>query len=340
MIGASKMALPQPVLDQDYVSVSALAGGFITLPEKFFVYPSEPEAKKTVPSLAFLITHPGFKEVKTQQKSPVRLMFDLGLRSRSQDYTLQQQKHLENREPFTLGPSIAVKLSEGGLSAATDIDIVLLSHVHYDHHGDPEDFKQATFVLGSGSLNILQRGLGGIASHQHFQPDILPDGRTIELPTASEGQSVNVALKTGNTLSLRWAPIGPFPFGMDLLSDGSIYIIDSPGHLPGHINLLCRIGPQNWVYLGGDACHDTRLLSGERAVATWEDDGGYTHCIHLDKPKAEETIRRIRQLTNSVSEGLQRTEIIMAHDLEWYTRHRASLFPAKLPFTSIEGINE
>jgi glyoxylase-like metal-dependent hydrolase (beta-lactamase superfamily II) len=294
-------SLPQLSARQTYVSISPLTGGFITLPERFFVSPSDPDAKQTVPSLVFLIAHPGIADSERGEIVPIHLMFDLGLRSQSKNYTLEQQKHLSNRQPVIPESSIADKLSKGEISAAMDIDFVLLSHIHYDHHGDSEDFKESTFLIGNGSLKVLQDGLQGAGSHQHFQPGILPDNRTIELPQPSEnGPQVELPLKNGTVIHSKWIAVGPFPFALDLFADGSTYVVDSPGHLPGPLNLLCRIGPRNWIYLGGDACHDIRLLTGEKEVGTWKDADGHTLCIHLDKESAEKTIRRIAQLKTDV----------------------------------------
>lgn len=324
-----EFTLPSPASNQAYISLSALTGGFITLPERFFVSPSDPDAKRTVPSLVFLITHPGIPSLQSEEIKPIRLLFDLGLRSKSENYTPQQQSHLKGRQPVILEARIAEKLLNGGISAA-DIDYVLLSHVHYDHHGDPEDFTESHFLVGNGSLNILQSGLPGAGSHQHFQAGILPDDRSIELPAASNSfSSVNIPLRNGESISSKWEPVGPFPFALDLFGDGSIYVVDSPGHLPGHLNLLCRTGPQNWIYLGGDACHDPRLLTGEKAVGTWNDAEGHTLCIHLDKEVAEETIMRIGNLKDIRSENV---EIVMAHDASWLEHHSHELFPANLQF--------
>jgi glyoxylase-like metal-dependent hydrolase (beta-lactamase superfamily II) len=328
---SSTTSLPPPSVRQAYVSISPLTGGFITLPERFFVFPSDPDAKQTVPSLVFLITHPGIADSERGEIIPIHLMFDLGLRSQSSNYTPEQQGHLSNRQPVILEPRIADKLSKGDICAATEVDFVLLSHVHYDHHGDPEDFKESTFLVGNGSLKILQDGLQGAGSHQHFQPGILPDNRTIELPQPSEnGPQVELPLKNGNVIHSKWATVGPFPFALDIFADGSTYVVDSPGHLPGHLNLLCRMGPRNWVYLGGDACHDIRLLTGEKEVGTWKDADGHTLCIHLDKESAEKTLRRIAQLKSDARAGQQHVEVIMAHDALWLESHRHELFPARL----------
>lgn len=94
-----------------------------------------------------------------------------------------------------------------------------------------------------------------------------------------------------------------------------MYIVDAPGHLPGHINLLARTedgdGGHKWVYLGGDACHDRRIFRKEREIGEWKDAHGHICCIHADRAKAEETIDRIRTLEN------QGVEVILAHDIEW-----------------------
>lgn len=67
------------------------------------------------------------------------------------------------------------------------------------------------------------------------------------------------------------------------------------------------------MYLGGDACHDRRLLTGEKEIGEWNDAHGQICCIHADKKAAQDTIARIRQLEN---DGV---EIIFAHDIEWET---------------------
>jgi len=60
-----------------------------------------------------------------------------------------------------------------------DIDVVILSHVHYDHHGDPEDFEQSLFLVGPGSKGVLKYGSAGQGSHQCFDPSLLPRDRTV-----------------------------------------------------------------------------------------------------------------------------------------------------------------
>ncbi|OCL10236.1 Metallo-hydrolase/oxidoreductase [Glonium stellatum] len=315
-------SLPEIRSDKAFVTVSPVEGGFITLPEKAFVAPVDLGARRTVPSLAFLITHPGLDDTGSigigTSRRPLRLMFDLGTRSEVGQYLPEQQAHLKTREPHRLGPGVVKHLATGNI-APEDIDIVMYSHIHWDHHGDPENFPTSKFLVGSGSLNVLKYGLPGKGSHQFFDPDLLPMERTLELPSAEAGECQRAER------SWKWNPIGPFPAGLDLFGDGSIYVIDAPGHLPGHVNLLCRTGPGRWVCLCGDAYHDKRLLTGEKEIGTWMDEHGGTLCIHLDKRVAEESIRRLRELAK-----LEYVEIIAAHDLEWYEQNKERLFPRNL----------
>lgn len=142
-----------------------------------------------------------------------------------------------------------------------------------------------------------------------FVPDTLPLHRSSELPDPSGGQ---------------WEPLGPFPAVLDLFDDGSLFVVDTPGHLPGHVNILCRL-PDRWLCLAGDAFHDKRLLTGERDVGTWQSTDGHTLCIHLDVDAAVDSILRLRQLGS-----LPDVEIVAAHDEIWWEAHKAQAFPKQL----------
>ncbi|KAK1763270.1 Metallo-hydrolase [Phialemonium atrogriseum] len=325
------MTLPPCRPGQNFVSVSPIDGGSITLPERCFVAPSDPDASSTVPSMAFLITHPGLKKTGSDQhassKPGTRIMFDLGLRSHLGRYIPAAQQHLnQGRTPYRLGPGVAAHLAAGGLCAASDIDMVILSHVHYDHHGDPEDYGASLFIVGKGSLDLLERGVPTVASHQNFDPKLLSGRRTVELTSPYRGD-VEFRIEDGTRFKSSWAPLGPFPAALDIFSDGSVFVIDAPGHLTGHLNLLCRTGADTWVYLGGDTCHDMRLLTGEREIGTWDDGHGHCICIHLDKAAAELSIQRVRDLLSLGDRTNASVDVVMAHDHEWHDRNKERFYP-------------
>ena len=190
-----------------------------------------------------------------------------------------------------------------------------LQQVHWDHIGEPRDFPTSTFVVGHGALALLDGTSSSLrGGHSFFESDLLPEGRTIELsePLAHTLMKHDSRTASGEiNLKSSWQAYGSLPEVLDLFRDGSLLVVNAPGHLPGHINLLARISEDHQVYMAGDACHDRRLLTGEKTIGEWNDAHGHICCIHADRKQAEETIEKIRVLEK---EGI---EVIFAHDVEW-----------------------
>jgi hypothetical protein len=115
--------LPSQHISLGTVSVHALSCGHFTLPEYQFVHPVSRNARKSVPSLAFLIQHYNVSTGKT-----TRIVFDLGLRRDVKRYAAPIQKHIETRQPLTTDPHVTNSLAKGGLQPV-DIDYVIYSHV-------------------------------------------------------------------------------------------------------------------------------------------------------------------------------------------------------------------
>lgn len=105
------------------VQVHALSAGHLTLPEEQFVSPSTDGARKTVPSLCFLVQHTAPGATK-----PTRIVFDLGLRRDVNRYSEPIRRHTETRQPMATDPDVVKSLKAGGLTA-DDINYVIYSHV-------------------------------------------------------------------------------------------------------------------------------------------------------------------------------------------------------------------
>lgn len=204
---------------------------------------------------------------------------------------------------------VPTSLRNGGIDPASEIKDVLLTHIHFDHYGDTKPFEGARFIVGSEGAQIAASGWP--TDPKAVTPaNLLPEGRTTFLSPHSSD--------SGH----RWAPIGPFPHALDWYGDGSLYIIDAPGHLPGHINVLVRTSPDGgWVYLAGDTAHDYRLINGESKIADTEGFG----CAHRDKEGAERHMQRVKEL----KEKEKRVRVLLAHDRLWYEVNKGG--PAFLP---------
>ena len=100
----------------------------------------------------------------------------------------------------------------------TDIQWVAVSHTHGDHVGNVDMFPQATLLIQKAELDFAFAP-GKVAPFQRERPT-----------RALEGD-------------------------LDVFGDGSVTILSTPGHTPGHQSLLVRLPQTGWVVLSGDLTH-------------------------------------------------------------------------------------
>ncbi|KAJ7670056.1 beta-lactamase-like protein [Mycena polygramma] len=277
-------ALPQPRSDQPFVNVSALEAGIIHLPLDRFVA-GESTNTRACPSLAFFVQH---------SHSDRHFVFDLGLRRDVGSYPPLVRTLIRDTMHVEVPQDVAESCARGGVNPA-QVQTVILSHVHFDHIGDYSPFQKSTFILGPGSQDAMATGYP-LDENSKILADTVPADRARFL--------------TCNDFS---AAIGPFPKAMDYYGDGSVYLVDTPGHCKGHITVLARTSSDgDWIFLGGDIAHDTRLLTGEKDIAVVDADGA-PRCAHADPVQAAVDIGRARKLLS-----LPRVRVLIAHDAVWY----------------------
>ena len=139
-----------------------------------------------------------------------------------------------------------------------------------------------------------------------------PENPNSEFRTNTPPAEQTVYWPAHDSETVQWKPVGPFPRAYDFYGDGSLYIVDAPGHLPGHLNVLARTSADgSWIYLAGDSAHDWRIITGEAKIAT------EPFCIHTNKEQAEAHIARIRELRAN-----PRVRVLLAHDVPWYEENK------------------
>ena len=127
----SSPPLPDPTPKQPYFSVSALEAGHLVLEDWEVVTSETPHAKRKVPSLAFLLRHNA-----TQQT----FLFDLGIRKDIMESAPPTVRAwLPDMSP-NVPKDVVESLAEGGVKPE-QVDIVCISHCHWDHTGDTRDRK-------------------------------------------------------------------------------------------------------------------------------------------------------------------------------------------------------
>ncbi|KAI0743392.1 beta-lactamase-like protein [Daedaleopsis nitida] len=284
---STSTTLPPPAPDQAYCELSALDAGEIHMLLGQLVDVAKGDEMTVLPVLAFVLRHSRTRAV---------LLFDLGIRPDVHNLGAGALALTAKMGMRLRGADIPALLERGGLPRA-DVAHVCLSHIHFDHAGVPSAFPRATCVLGGGAKRIIDEQ--GPAFEGTLYALDLPPERTAFLDDADA----------------RWAPLGPFPRALDFYGDGSLYIVDAPGHIPGHINLMVRTSADGgWAYLAGDSAHDWRLLTGEAGIGYHRVFG----CIHEDVGKAQETIERLK-----VVKTIPRVRVLLAHDRPFVEAHNA-----------------
>ncbi|KAK7050823.1 hypothetical protein VNI00_004934 [Paramarasmius palmivorus] len=180
------------------------------------------------------------------------------------------------------------------------------------HKGGSEPSQiDTTFLVGADAQTLFQPGYPA-DPNSAFASDLFPGDRTIFLDAQSK----------------EWRKVGPFERTLDFYGDGSLFIVDAPGHLPGHINVLVRTSPDGgWVLLAGDSAHHWNVITGESHVAHDVPGSPFPGgCPNVDSEAAEVHLSCIRKFLEE--EG---TKVIIAHDEGWFRENKDTAFwPGKI----------
>jgi N-acyl homoserine lactone hydrolase len=150
------------------------------------------------------------------------------------------------------------------------VKFVGISHFHPDHTGQLAALKNATLLIGKGDWDGINANppMGG-ANVKGFA-EWIAEKRKVEPQSADK----------------------------DVFGDGSVMMLRTPGHTPGHSSLLVRLKEMGPVILSGDAVHFRE---------NYEHDG--VPGFNYDRAQTLASIERLKQIQKNLKAAL-----IIPHD--------------------------
>lgn len=148
-----------------------------------------------------------------------------------------------------------------------EIKLVVMTHLHVDHTGGMRLLPEAEFVCSKREWKAAHGRSPALAG---VVPGHLPDSSRVRLiDFEREGEAY-----------------GPFGQSVDLLGDGSIRLLSTPGHTPGHMSVLVR-RPEGQALLVGDAAYTRRSIEEEILPFLTVDDKLYLRSLREIRAFAE-----------------------------------------------------
>ncbi len=174
--------------------------------------------------------------------------------------TLGPSARLFDHRPYDLGALLAAR----GVRAA-DVQTVVMTHLHCDHASGVDRFPHATFVADAREWLAGDAGGRGTSSGGYVPAVIhtLRRRRVLDF----DGPRVR--------------PVGPLNETIDLLGDGTILLVSTPGHSPGHMSVLVRLGSGGEVLLTGDAAHRLSQIERPAPMVPMSDGGAFLRSAQM-----------------------------------------------------------
>ena len=173
-------------------------------------------------------------------------------------------------------PNVAPKVSIVDQLAKLDlkpeqIKYVGISHYHADHTGQVASFPSSTLLIGSREWDAITAPKP--AEGVNYKP----------FEHWAKGEGKLEALATDK----------------DVFEDGSVIVLRTPGHTPGHQSLLVKLPQMGNVIVTGDAVHFRE---------NWDGDG--VPAFNFDRAETVASIERLKKIAANL-----KATVIIQHDL-------------------------
>lgn len=228
-----------------------------------------------IPIVAFLVEHPGFGP----------FLIDTGFHA---SVAVDPKQNLGRINAFFFkdiemaqSDAVSHQLRARGIEPSS-IGLVVMTHLHVDHASAIADFPQATFLLSRREWEAAVEPRGDTRGYVRRQFDHAFDYRLLDFDSPAADS------------------FATFGRSFDVLGDGSVRLVYTPGHTSGHLSVILRLA-------GGEA-----LVAGDAiySMTTMRES-------HLPYNLADEHVfRRSLREIQLYAEQTPEAVIIPGHDLE------------------------
>ena len=156
----------------------------------------------------------------------VQFVFSCYLIKHGEDYMVWDTGHSMSAPNVAPKVSLVDHLAQLKLTPE-QIKFVGISHYHGDHIGQVGSFSQATLLIGKGDWDVVSSATPPAGVNPKPFAHWLSGGGKVE----------------------------PLPADKDVFGDGTVLILNTPGHTPGHHSLLVKLKEKGNVLLTGDLVH-------------------------------------------------------------------------------------
>src|SRR5690349_9193468 len=155
----------------------------------------------------------------------VQLTFSCYLVQHGDDYLVWDTGNPVGTTPTAPKTSLTDLLAQVKVTPA-QVKYVGISHYHGDHTGQASQFPGATLLIGKGDWDVVSDAKAPPATSAPFTNWISGGGK-----------------------------VEPLAGDRDVFGDGTVVMLNTPGHTPGHHSLLVRLREMGPVLITGDLSH-------------------------------------------------------------------------------------
>lgn len=211
-----------------------------------------------------------FNDTYDYKSLKVPIVYSCYLVKHGDDYMVWDSGHPMN------APNVAPKVSLVDLLGKLElkpenIKYIGISHYHGDHIGQVASFAKSTLLIGKGDWDALTD----------------PAKKQAMADPANFASWISGGSK-----------VQPVPGDKDVFGDGTVVMLNTPGHTPGHHSLLVKLQQTGYVLLMGDLAHFRENY-----------DGNGVPLFNIDRAATLASLDRVKKIAANL-----KATVIIQHD--------------------------